>query len=260
MAPPTRVLDLFRLDGAAAIVTGGSKGLGRAIALALAEAGADVAIASRTRVEIESAAREIGEATGRKVIPVAADVRSDADAERLAGAASTAFGKVDILVNSAGINIRKPISELTSDDFREMLDVNLTGTFRMAKLVAPGMVARRSGRIINLSSMLDHVGIPGRTGYAASKGAVLLFTKTLALELAPHGVRVNALSPGPFRTPINRAILENEELNRQFLERIPVRRWGEPAEVGAAAVYLASRAADFITGTTLYIDGGWTAQ
>jgi NAD(P)-dependent dehydrogenase (short-subunit alcohol dehydrogenase family) len=254
------VLERFRLDGKAALVTGGSKGLGKAIALALAEAGAGVVIASRTQHEIEAAAREIAAATGRKVVPVTADVRSDADVERMVKHALDSLGRVDILVNSAGINNRKPFVELTLADCEEMLDINLKGTFRAAKLVAPLLIAQRWGRIINLSSMLDHVAIPGRSGYCATKGAVLQFTRALALELAPHGVRVNAVSPGPFRTPLNQRIIENEEQNRRFLERVPVGRWGEPEEVGAAVVYLASPAADFVTGTTLYIDGGWTAQ
>ena len=258
--PPRNVLDLFRLDGKKAAVTGGSKGLGRAIAVAFAQAGADVVIASRTKAEVEAAAGEIAAATGRRIVPVVADVRSAGDAERTVRAAIDSLGGLDIVVNSAGINNRKPLVELTLEDFEDMISTNLTGTFRMCKAAAPRLIEQGSGKIINLSSMLDHVAIPGRTGYCASKGGVLMFTKALALEMAPRGVRVNALCPGPFRTPINKAILENEELNRQFLEKVPLRRWGEPEEVGAAAVYLASPASDFMTGSALYIDGGWTAQ
>jgi NAD(P)-dependent dehydrogenase (short-subunit alcohol dehydrogenase family) len=260
MATQANILDLFRLDQKCAVVTGGSKGLGRAIAQALAEAGAAVMVAARNRAEVEAAAAEIARDTGGRVVAAAADVTSDADVSRMVGAALAAFGKIDILVNSAGINIRNPILDLSIDDFKKLVDVNLAGTFRAAKAVGPHMVKRGSGRVINLSSMLDHVSIPGRSGYAATKGGVLMLTKTLALEWAPHGVRVNALSPGPFATPLNKAILDDPEVSRRFLERIPVGRWGDPREVGAAAVYLASPAADFITGTTLYIDGGWTAQ
>jgi len=258
--PPRNVLDLFRLDGKKAAVTGGSKGLGRAIAAAFAQAGADVVIASRTKAEVEAAAGEIADATGRRIVPVAADVRGAGDAERIVRTAIDSLGGLNIVVNSAGINNRKPLVELTLEDFEDMISTNLTGTFRVCKAAAPRLIEQGSGRIINLSSMLDHVAIPGRTGYCASKGGVLMFTKALALEMAPRGIRVNAICPGPFRTPINRAILENEELNRQFLEKVPLRRWGEPEEVGAAAVYLASAASDFMTGSALYIDGGWTAQ
>jgi NAD(P)-dependent dehydrogenase (short-subunit alcohol dehydrogenase family) len=254
------VLELFRLDGKAAIVTGGSKGLGRAIALCLSQAGADVVVASRTASEIQEAAREIERETQRRIVPVVADVRKDEEVQRILCAAVDELGRVDIVVNSAGVNNRKPAVELSVEEFEELVDINLTGTFRMCRAVGPLLMAQRSGRVINLSSMLDHVTIPGRAGYAASKGGVLQLTKTLALEWAPYGIRVNALSPGPFATPINKVIMENEELNRQFIERIPVRRWGRPEEVGAAAVYLASPASDFVTGTTLYIDGGWTAQ
>ena len=258
--PPRNVLDLFRLDGKKAAVTGGSKGLGRAIAVAFAQAGADVVIASRTKSEVEAAAGEIAAATGKRIVPVAADVRSAGDAERTVRAAIDSLGGLDIVVNSAGINNRKPLVDLTLEDFEDMISTNLTGTFRMCKAAAPRLIEQGSGKIINLSSMLDHVAIPGRTGYCASKGGVLMFTKALALEMAPRGIRVNALCPGPFRTPINKAILENEELNRQFLQKVPLGRWGEPEEVGAAAVYLASAASDFMTGSALYIDGGWTAQ
>jgi NAD(P)-dependent dehydrogenase (short-subunit alcohol dehydrogenase family) len=254
------VLDLFRLDGKVGIVTGASSGLGRAISLALAQAGADVVVASRTAPAIEDTAKNIARETGRKILPVPADVTKWNDVETIAGTALDAFGSIDILVTSAGINIRKPIVELTVEEFEEIVDTNLTGTFRTCKVVGPTLIAQGSGKVINLSSMLDHITIPGRTGYAASKGGVLMLTKTLALEWAPHGIRVNAISPGPFETPINKALLEDPERNRKFLQMIPVKRWGEPHEVGAAAVYLASPAADFITATTLYIDGGWTAQ
>jgi NAD(P)-dependent dehydrogenase (short-subunit alcohol dehydrogenase family) len=260
MKAPTNVLDLFKLTDQVAIITGGSKGLGRAIALAFAQAGANLVIASRSEDEIQRVAQELAAETGQDVVGVRADVTSMEDAERIVRAALDAFGKLDILVNSAGVNNRKPISDLAVEEFEELIDINLTGTFRMCKAAEPALLAQGSGRVVNLSSMLDHITIPGRTGYAASKGGVLMLTKTLALEWASAGVRVNALSPGPFATPLNRPVIEDPEQNRLFLQKLPVGRWGEPFEVGAAALYLASPAADFVTGTTLYIDGGWTAQ
>lgn len=254
------VLELFRLDAKVALVTGGSKGLGEAMALALAQAGCDLAITSRTENEVHAAAKRIADETGRKVVPIVADVRSWDDAQRVVGTALESFGKLDILVNNAGMNNRKAIHEISVEEFEELIDINLTGAFRMSKAVAETFMVQKSGRVINLSSMLDHVTIPGRTGYSSSKGGVLMFTKTLALEWAPLGIRVNAISPGPFATPMNQALLDDPERNQEFLQKLPVGRWGKPHEIGAAAVYLASEASDFMTGSTLYIDGGWTAQ
>jgi len=254
------VLELFRLDSKVALVTGGSKGLGQAMALALAQAGCDLAISSRTESEVRDAAQSISEETGRKVVPIVADVRNWDDAQGAVATTLESFGKLDILVNNAGMNNRKAIHEISVEEFEELIDINLTGVFRMSKAVADTFMAQKSGRVINLSSMLDHVTIPGRTGYSSSKGGVLMFTKTLALEWAPLGIRVNAISPGPFATPMNQALLDDPERNSEFLQKLPVGRWGKPYEIGAAAVYLASEASDFMTGSTLYIDGGWTAQ
>lgn len=254
------VLELFRLDNKVALITGGSKGLGQAMALALAQAGCDLVITSRSESDLQGVAQSIRDGTGRKVVPVAANVRSWEDAQRVVATALDSFGKLDILVNNAGMNNRKAIHEMRVEEFGELIDVNLTGMFRMSKAVAETFMAQKSGRVINLSSMLDHVTIPGRTGYSSSKGGVLMFTKTLALEWAPLGIRVNAVSPGPFATPMNQALLDDPERNEEFLQKLPVGRWGKPYEIGAAAVYLASEASDFMTGSTLYIDGGWTAQ
>lgn len=260
MTTQTNVLDLFRLDNKVAVVTGGSKGLGYAMALALAQAGCDLVISSRTKNEIESAAQTIASETGRKVVPIVANARSYEASQTIVSKALESFGKIDILINNVGMNNRKAIHEISVEEFEDLIDINLNSMFRMSKAVAETFMNQKSGRVINLSSMLDRITIPGRTGYSASKGGVLMFTKTLALEWAPLGIRVNALSPGPFATDMNQALIDDPERNKEFLQKLPVGRWGKPYEIGAAAVYLASPASDFMTGTTLYIDGGWTAQ
>ncbi len=254
------ILDLFRLDGKKALVTGGSKGLGKAATLALAQAGCDAVIASRKAAELQQTARSIAEATGRKIIPFCCNVRNLEEVNRLVNTCVDTLEGLDIIVNSAGINNRKLIVDLSEDEFREIIDINLTGTFRVCKAAAPFLLQQKSGRVINISSMLDQITIPGRTGYASSKGGVAMLTKTLALEWAPYNIRVNAISPGPFPTEMNKPILDDPEKNRGVTERIPIKRWGKPVEIGAACVYLASPASDFITGTTLTIDGGWTAH
>ena len=255
------VLDLFRLDGRRALVTGGGKGLGRVMALALAEAGADVAIVSRTQADVDSAAAEISEATGRRIVPFAADVTSASEVAAMAGAIELGLGgPVDILVNNAGVNIRGGIADLTEAEFDQVINVNLKAPFLVAKQFAPGMAERGWGRVINLGSILSVIGVAGRIPYASSKAAILGMTRVLALEYATKGVTVNAICPGPFATDMNKPLLENPEAYAAFVAKIPMGRWGELHEITGSAVFLASDAASFITGTTLFVDGGWTAQ
>lgn len=253
------VLDLFRLDGRVAIVTGGSKGLGQAMARALAEAGADVVITSRHLEEGEQVADEIRQ-LGRRALALESDVTDPAAVKALAKRTHAEFGRIDILVNNAGINPRKPALELSEEEWHECLEINLTGPWLLSRAVAPYMMERRWGRIINIASMLAFVSIPGRTPYASSKGGLVLLTKTLALEWAPYGITVNAICPGPFETAINRQLLQDPEAYQAFLAKIPLGRWGQPRELGPLAVYLASEASSFMTGAALLIDGGWTCQ
>ncbi len=251
------VLDRFRIDGKVAIVTGGSRGLGKVMAQALAEAGASVVVTARTLDSAESAAREI---PGGKAIGVACDVTKADDVDALVARTLSEFGRVDILVNNAGINIRGPIETLKEDDWDAVIDTNLKGPWLCCRAVAPHFKKQGSGRVINLSSMLGEISIPDRTPYASSKGGLTLMTKTLALEWAKFGVTVNALCPGPFLTEINTALIKDPALNAAFVSKIPLGRWGDPQELGAVAVFLASDASSFMTGATLFIDGGYTAQ
>jgi NAD(P)-dependent dehydrogenase (short-subunit alcohol dehydrogenase family) len=254
------VLDRFRLDGKVALVTGGARGLGRVIADALASAGADVAITARQAESAHRAAEVIATSSTRKAIGLAADVTQRASVEAMIVQVLDTLGRLDILVNNAGVNIRGPIEELSEDDWDSVIDTNLKGPWLCCRAIAPVMKRQKSGRVINVSSMLGEISMPGRSPYASSKGGLTLLTKTLALEWAKDGINVNALCPGPFATEINTPLLNDPAARAQMEANVPLARWGDPVELGPAAVFLASEASSFMTGATLFIDGGYTAR
>jgi NAD(P)-dependent dehydrogenase (short-subunit alcohol dehydrogenase family) len=249
---------LFDLTGRVAIVTGSSKGLGRAAALALAEAGGNVVIVSRHLTEAEDAADEAGR-FGPACLAIEADVTREEDVDRLVSRSVAHFGRLDVLVNNAGVNWRKPVLDFTAKDWRDMLETNLIACHLCAKAACVHMVRQRRGNIVNISSMLASIVIPERAVYAASKAGLVQLTKYLAVELAEYGVRANAVCPGPFETDLVRRLMQSEGSYNYFLQRIPLKRIGQPAEIGGTVVYLASDASSFVTGTTIYIDGGWSA-
>ncbi|MFN0120561.1 MAG: SDR family NAD(P)-dependent oxidoreductase [Blastocatellia bacterium] len=256
----SNVMDLFRLDGRVALVTGGAKGLGRVMSQALAEAGADVAIASRTLADCQREAAEIAAATGRRAAGFELDVADAASVERLKADIEAQLGPVDILINNAGINIRGNLQDLSETDFDAVMTANVKGPFLVTRAFGPPMVERGWGRVINLGSIMSVISMAGRTPYASSKAAVLGMTRTLALDWATKGVTVNAIGPGPFATEMNRQLLNDPAKYQDFVSRIPMGRWGNLDEIAGVAVFLASNAASYVTGTTLFVDGGWTAQ
>lgn len=254
------VLDSFRLDGRRAVVTGGARGLGRVMAEALAQAGADVVITSRQPGGANAAAAEIANATDRRVVPLALDVCRAGDVERLVDRAEEALGPIDILINNAGVNIRGAIETLSEDAWDTVIQTNLKGPFLCSRAFGPRMAARGWGRVINLGSILSVIAMPGRAPYASAKAGIAGLTRVLALEWADKGVTVNAICPGPFGTEMNRPLLEDPERYKAFVAKIPMGRWGELHEIAGVAVFLASDASSFVTGSMLFVDGGWTAM
>jgi NAD(P)-dependent dehydrogenase (short-subunit alcohol dehydrogenase family) len=247
------------LAGRTAVVIGATSGLGKAIALGLADAGADVVPTGRRTNLAAEIAREI-EARGRRSLVIAADVSDTSSIQELADTVIERFGKVDILVNAAGRTIRRPTIDVSDDEWNGIMDTNLTGMLRGCRAFGRHMIERRYGRIINIGSLTSVVALYEVAAYGASKAGVAALTKSLAIEWAPHGVCVNAILPGVFRTAINEGLLDGTERGRELLVRTPMRRFGQPEEVAGAAVFLASEAAGFVTGHLLAVDGGFLAS
>ena len=250
----------FDLSGRVAIITGGSKGLGLAMAAGLASAGANVMLVNRNAAEGAAAAGEISTAYGTQALSFSADITDEAQTEMMAKTAIETFGQIDILINSAGINIRGAIDAVSPEDFKKVMDVNVNGTWLCCRAVTPYMKQRKRGSIINLASTLGLVGLANRTPYTASKGAVVQMTRALALELAPFNINVNAICPGPFLTEMNVPIAETEEAKKFIVGATALGRWGELREIQGAAIFLASDAATYMVGSMLTVDGGWTAK
>jgi len=251
--------NLFDLTGKVALVTGGNKGLGKAMARALAEAGADVFIASRNEAELKSSLAEILDGTGRKGDYTVCDVSIRDDIKRLARTAVEKMGKVDILINNAGMNQPQSIDTVTDEVWDRILEVNLTSIMALTRELVPGMKERRWGRVIHISSILGQVSKEKRNAYSATKSAVIGLARASALDLGPFNVTVNCIAPGPFLTDMPMSILSDAE-KKIFADRTALGRWGQPSELMGPCLFLASEAGSYVTGQVLFVDGGYLAR
>lgn len=249
----------FDLSGRVAVVIGGTSGIGRAIAHGLAEAGADVVCSSRRAEQVETTAREI-EKIGRKTLRITSDVSDKDSLQNLLDECVKEFGKVDIMVNSAGRTKRAPTLDFAENDWNDIIETNLTGTLRACQVFGKHFLENKYGRIINIASLSTFVSLFEVAAYSASKAAVASLTKSLAIEWAKHGVNVNAIAPGVFKTDLNRELLESTERGKEFQTRTPMGRFGQVEELAGAAIFLASDAASFVTGEVLVVDGGFLAS
>ena len=250
---------MFRLENKTALVTGGGRGLGRAIALAFAEAGADVAIASRTPEQLAEVAEQV-RAQGRRAFAVEVDVSDSASVAQMVEATRKEFGRIDVLVNCAGVGWAEKLAEMSDGTFDWIIKTNLYGTFYCCREVLRGMIEQKSGSIINIASVAGAKGVPGLGAYGASKGGVIALTKALAMENTRYNIRANVIAPGYFRTDMNSAILDDPDAGPKLIKRIPMRRAGDPKEIGGLAIYLASDESSFVTGEVYFISGGEMAQ
>src|SRR5262245_43520172 len=251
--------NLFKLNGKVALVTGGSKGLGKAMARGLAEAGADIAISSRHEEELRPALDEILKGTGRRGAYFVADMGKRDDVRGLANAALEKMGRIDILVNNAGTNTPQPIDEITDSDWDRVLEINLNSIMVLSRALVPQMKARKWGRIIHISSVMGLVSKGGRNSYSVTKSALIGLARSMAIDLGPFGITVNCLAPGPFLTDLPGRLLSQAEKDA-FAKMTVLNRWGEPSELVGPALLLATEAGSYVTGETIVIDGGFIAQ
>ena len=256
--PSFGTIDSFRLDGKVSLVTGASRGLGLAIAEALAGAGSDIVVNGRVRETLEPVAASIREKTGRRVLVAEGDVANRDVIQDIVRRTVDEFGRVDVLVNNAGINLRGDSSTYTEEDWDQVTNTNLKAVFFLTQACANNMIGRgEGGKIINILSLASSIGLPGVPAYAAAKGGLLQVTKTLAVEWAPQNIQVNGLGPGFFQTSLSDSLRHEAHRNRWILSRSPSGRWGQPVELTGAAIFLASSASNFVTGQVIYVDGGF---
>jgi NAD(P)-dependent dehydrogenase (short-subunit alcohol dehydrogenase family) len=250
-------LDLFDLKGKVALITGASKGLGKALSRGLARAGADLALTARNLEGLKETEAEV-KALGARAAVFAMDVLNSSSIQKAVDSVIRHFGRIDLLVNNAGVNVRKKVLDLTEEEWDLVLNTNLKGYWLVARAVVPDMIRRGNGKVINMASILGAVGLENQLPYASSKGGVIQMTKVMALEWARHSINVNAIAPTYFETPLVAALRNDPERFKFINERTPMGRWGQPEELEGTVIFLASRASDFITGQTIFVDGGWT--